>query len=71
MFETVLEQINKHDRIIIHRHEHPDGDAMGAQIGLKHLILENFPGKQVYMVGDSAGRYSFMDDSTMDVIPDD
>ena len=70
MFQTILEDIRKHDRIIIHRHEHPDGDAIGAQVGLKHLILDNFPEKQVYMVGDPAGRYAFMDDSTMDEIPD-
>ena len=70
MFKAVLEEIRNHETIIIHRHLHPDGDAMGAQIGLKHLILENYPEKQVYMVGDSAGRYAFMEDSTMDEIPD-
>lgn len=70
MFEAVLEEIQKHDRIIIHRHSNPDGDAIGSQVGLKHLILDNFPGKQVYTVGDPAGRYAFMDDSTMDEIPD-
>ena len=71
MFEKVLEEINKHSRIIIHRHENPDGDAIGAQVGLKHLILENFPGKQVYTVGDPAGRYAFIEGSTVDVIPDE
>ena len=70
MFETVLEDIKRFERIIIHRHEFPDGDAIGSQVGLKHLILDNFPGKEVYMVGDPAGRYAFMDDSTMDEIPD-
>ena len=70
MFEQALELIKKYDRIIIHRHNRPDGDAMGSQIGLKHLILENFPGKQVYMVGDEAKRFSFMEDSVMDNIPD-
>ena len=70
MFEKVLEQIKNFDRIIIHRHNNPDGDALGSQIGLKHIILENVPHKEVYMVGDDAGHYSFMDDSIMDVIPD-
>ena len=70
MFEKVLEQIKAFDRIIIHRHNHPDGDALGSQIGLKHILLENFPEKEVYMVGDDAGHYSFMADSVMDVIPD-
>ena len=70
MFETILEQIHKFDRIIIHRHTNPDGDAMGSQIGLKHILKENFPGKEVYVVGDPAKHYSFMDDSIMDEIPD-
>lgn len=70
MFEAILEDIKSFDRIIIHRHKNPDGDALGSQIGLKNLILENFEGKEVYVVGDEAGRYSFMDESVMDEIPD-
>ena len=70
MFENVIAQIRAFDRIIIHRHTNPDGDAMGSQIGLKHILLENFPGKEVYCVGDPAKHYSFMDDSMMDQIPD-
>ena len=69
MFEQILLAIRAHDRIILHRHKNPDGDALGSQIGLKHLILENFPGKEVLMVGDSAGRYGFMEDSVMDEVP--
>lgn len=70
MFEAVLEAIRTHDTIILHRHTRPDGDALGSQIGLKHLLVENFPGKRVYMVGDEAGYLSFMEDSVMDDIPD-
>ncbi len=70
MFEQVFAAVKGFDRIIIHRHKNPDGDAMGSQIGLKHILLENFPEKEVYMVGDRAGRYSFMEDSQMDEIPD-
>ena len=70
MFENVLKEILNHDTIIIHRHHHPDGDALGSQIGLKHLILHNFPAKTVYMVGDEAGRYGFMADSVMDQVED-
>ncbi len=70
MFEAILEQIKKHDRIIIHRHKSPDGDALGSQIGLKHILMDNFPEKEIYVVGDGAGHYSFMDDSVMDEIDD-
>ena len=69
MFQKLLNEIKAHQTIIIHRHKNPDGDALGSQIGLKCIIQENFPEKTVYIVGDSAGHYSFMDGSTMDVIP--
>ena len=71
MFESVLKLIKKHDRIIIHRHTSPDGDALGSQLGLKHILLENFPGKQVLVVGDAPKFYSFMDGSQMDDVPDE
>ena len=70
MFEPIIQAISDFDTIIIHRHSRPDGDALGSQVGLKHLILENFPGKTVYCVGDEAGFYSFMADTTMDEISD-
>lgn len=71
MFAKVLEKIQAYDTIIIHRHNNPDGDALGSQTGLKHIILENFPTKTVLMVGDEAGRYAFMADSVMDNVPDE
>ena len=71
MFEQAFALIQSYNRIIIHRHKNPDGDALGSQIGLKHILKENFPEKEVYMVGDAAGRYSFMEDSVMDGIPDE
>lgn len=71
MFEKVLEKIKKYDRIIIHRHTNPDGDALGAQIGLREIIRVNFPEKEVYMVGDEAHRYAFMEGSVMDEVLDE
>ena len=71
MFEAILEKIRAYDRIILHRHSNPDGDAIGSQVGLKHILKENFPEKQIYAVGDPAKRYSFMADSVMDVLPDE
>lgn len=70
MFTEILNEIKKYDKIIIHRHNNPDGDALGSQIGLKLIIRENFPEKTVYTVGDSAKRYSFMAYSRMDEIAD-
>lgn len=71
MFAESLKYIEKYDRIIIHRHSNPDGDALGSQIGLREIIRENYPEKEVYIVGDGAGRYSFMDGAKMDEIPDE
>jgi len=71
MFQDILSEIKSHNRIIIHRHSKPDGDAIGSQVGLKHLIRENFPEKEVYAVGDNAGHYSFIPDSVMDEVTDE
>ncbi len=70
MFEAILTKIKAYDTIILHRHSKPDGDAMGSQIGLKHILQKNFPEKTVYAVGDDPRFFSFMDDSSMDEIPD-
>ncbi len=70
MFKEIISLIEKYDRIIIHRHTNPDGDAIGSQVGLKHLILENYPDKDVMCVGDSPKRYSFIEDSEPDEIED-
>lgn len=70
MYEKILEAVKSHDTIIIHRHNKPDGDAMGSQIGMKYLLLENFPEKKVYIVGDSAGFYSFIAPCPMDELQD-
>jgi phosphoesterase RecJ-like protein len=70
MFEEILQAIKNAHRIIIHRHKNPDGDALGSQIGLKHILRENFPEKTVYAVGDDARFFGFMDDSVMDEIAD-
>lgn len=71
MFEEILQQIQQYDTIIIHRHNSPDGDALGSQIGLKHIIRDNFPNKTVYTVGDGTRRFAFMEGSVMDEIQDE
>lgn len=70
MFEKIFEQIKRFQRIIIHRHKNPDGDALGSQIGLKEIIKASFPEKEVYAVGDTSPRYSFMEGTQMDTVAD-
>jgi phosphoesterase RecJ-like protein len=71
MFEPIIELIKKYDTIIIHRHTNPDGDALGSQVGLKHIIKDSFPEKRVLVVGDTSRRYSFIEDSVMDEVADE
>ena len=70
MYNKILEKIKQYDKIIIHRHSNPDGDALGSQIGLRLVLEENFPEKKIYTVGDAAKRYAFMAGSKMDEIED-
>ena len=50
--DVILNKIKEYNKIIIFGHERPDGDCIGSQIGLKNLILDNFPEKTVKVVGE-------------------
>ena len=71
MFEAVLAAIQDSQRIIIHRHKTPDGDALGSQMGLKLLLQENFPDKEIYAVGDSSRVSQMMEYAKMDPVADE
>ena len=71
MFETIKQLISQYSRIIIHRHKNPDGDALGAQMGLKQILTDNYPDKKILAVGDMTPRYSFMVTSPLDDVADE
>ncbi len=48
---AIFEQIKKYNKIIIHRHQRPDPDAIGSQVGLAEILRASFPYKQIYVVG--------------------
>ncbi|MGO3576713.1 MAG: DHH family phosphoesterase [Leuconostoc falkenbergense] len=48
--EQILEQIKRYETIIIHRHQRPDPDAFGSQLGLKAILQASFPEKKIYAV---------------------
>lgn len=56
----ILAQIKKYDTIIIHRHQRPDPDAYGSQVGLAEIIRASFPKKKVYQVGEMVSRFDWL-----------
>lgn len=70
MFEAIQELILQYPRIIIHRHKNPDGDALGSQFGLKQILCDTYPDKEIFAVGDMTPRYAFMATSPLDEIDD-
>jgi bifunctional oligoribonuclease and PAP phosphatase NrnA len=58
--KQILQKIKEYNRIIIHMHIRPDGDCYGAGFGLKNIIKESFPNKEVYVVGESAEYVDFI-----------
>ena len=70
MFEQVWDLIKKHDSIVIYGHINPDGDCYGAQLGLKEIILANFPEKKAYITGTGVPHF-FETFTKMDEVSDE
>ena len=51
VMNDILEKIQAYDTIIIHRHQNPDPDAIGSQVGLRDLLRAHFPQKRVLATG--------------------
>ncbi|MCO7175938.1 bifunctional oligoribonuclease/PAP phosphatase NrnA [Sporolactobacillus kofuensis] len=60
MINKLLELVKQYQTIIIHRHVRPDPDAIGSQGGLAYLIRDNFPNKNVYVVGEESESLQFL-----------
>lgn len=67
--QLIFDKIKAYDTIIIHMHQRPDGDCYGAGFGLKHILKATYPGKKVYVVGETTDYVSFL--GTPDEISDD
>lgn len=52
-YTRILSAIKRYDRIAIFRHIMPDYDALGSQMGLATWIKDNFPNKEVRVLGDN------------------
>ena len=59
IYKQIYKEIKKYDTIVIARHIGADPDALGSQFALKDIILNLFPKKKVYTVGNPASRFKF------------
>lgn len=60
LLNEILNKIKEYETIIIHGHNRPDGDCYGSQFGLKDIITNSFPNKNVYVVGETSDYVSFV-----------
>lgn len=60
IYRKIYKEIKKHDTIVIARHIGADPDALGSELALKELILNKFPKKNVYAIGNPSNRFKFM-----------
>lgn len=60
LIHDIIDKIEEYDTIALYRHVYPDPDSYGAQVGLKEVIEESFPGKKVYLMGEHDERLSYI-----------
>lgn len=56
----ILSTIKKYETIIIHRHQRPDPDALGSQVGLAEILRASFPEKHIHQVGGPVEGLEFL-----------
>ncbi len=60
MKKEIYKKIKENDIIILARHIGADPDALGSTIGLREIIKETFPKKQVYTIGTSSTKFKWL-----------
>ena len=60
IYQKIYKEIKKANKIVLARHVGPDPDVIGSTMGLKELILNTFPNKQVYVVGAPASKFNYL-----------
>lgn len=68
IYRQIHKKIKKFDKIIIARHVGPDPDALGSTLGLKQIILDNYPNKKVYVIGSPAAKFRYIGE--LDKLPE-
>lgn len=67
---AILEEIKHYQTIIIHRHQHPDPDCVGAQLGLREILRASFPDKTILAVGKHYAGFDWLGQADTDVADD-
>ena len=60
IYKQIYSKIKNANTIVLARHVGPDPDALGSSLGLKQIILDNFPNKKVYSIGNPASKFNFI-----------
>ena len=60
IYKKIYKKIKKASKIVIARHIGPDPDALGSSIGLKEIIKNTFPKKEVYVIGAPTNKFKFI-----------
>jgi bifunctional oligoribonuclease and PAP phosphatase NrnA len=55
-----LVQLQPGHRVALVTHVHPDGDAYGSLLGMKHLLLQHVHHVDAYAEADPASKFSFL-----------
>ena len=69
IYQKIYKEIKKAKKIVLARHVGPDPDAVGSCLGLKELIINTFPEKEVHVVGAPASKFKYL--GTVDKFTDD
>lgn len=51
LYKAAFKKIEEYETIIVFRHQLPDFDALGTQMGLVTFLKDNFPTKKIHYVG--------------------
>ncbi len=68
IYKKIYKKIKKAETIIIARHVGADPDALGSSLGLKQIIIDNFPWKKVYVIGSPAAKFRYIGE--LDKLPE-
>ena len=55
--KQILETIRQYDRIVICRHQRPDGDAIGSTMGLRQILRAAFPEKDIRVLNEDSSEH--------------